>query len=943
MKRDLIAFFSWLLLAIALVLFSAWRAFAAPSYATLTGTVLKADGSACANCNVAIRVPYPQPIGGVTINAGVAANFKLDSNGAVPSGKTVAQELIVEITVDKTQVLTTIPASSTVNLYTLISTPVDLPESTNINSLSGAPLGIEMGGTGATVFTAGKCIQANSSGTAFESAAAACGSGGGSSNSFETWTTSSGTSPVADSATDTITITGTAPIVVTGNSAADSVTLTCTAASGSVAGCLSSADWTTFNGKLSAEVDGSTTNEIEVVDETYSSANFNGDTTTAVSQDDLYDLIHAGDSDDDGKANILDTTTNGFVKTTGGTGTISIDTNTYLTAEVDGSTTNEIEVVDEAYSSANFNGGTTTAVSQDDLYDLIHAGDADDDGKPDIIDTTTNGFVKTTGGTGAISIDTSTYLTAEVDGSTTNEIEVVDEAYSSANFNGGTTSAVSQDDLYDLIHAGDSDDDGKPDILDTTSNGFVKTTGGTGAISIDTATYADVTGTPVNNQIAVWTDASTLEGDPKLTLSGATLTLGDSATDSSFTLASGLTGATDPTLIFSNNGLTSSADNYTLGAGSGSVRILFSVSGSDPTLEAEAGGWSLEGYTLSGDDISGGDLTLQSTSDGTKGSIFLDDAVELWPNVPNSSTGLTVMGFTQDLDLDGAAAFHSVFRAGPTVHVGQANAYLGSVAALRADMTIAHDDATSSYLPSIQLFWAPVTVTTTVANAAPASSVLLDQFAKRGSGSVTVPSGGAHYTISATPSFKSISSATSTWSEYYALQVAPAVGTDNSSSDGTAVTLSTVGALKYIDVSKDAGSGTATVTNQIVIDIPTLSNAATNIGFRNADTTVYTPTSSSSLGAGFTIDPTATVIEMQTTGNNNRSSSTSTGITAGQAGQIITLINVDSDGNTITMDNTGGTIELNGASDYAMGVNDTLTLVYSSTRSLWLEIARSDN
>lgn len=86
-----------------------------------------------------------------------------------------------------------------------------------------------------------------------------------------------------------------------------------------------------------------------------------------------------------------------------------------LTAEVDGSTTNEIEVVDEAYSAANFNGGTTTAVSQDDLYDLIHAGDADDDGKPDVVDTTSNGFVITSGGAGAISIDTATYQASDAD------------------------------------------------------------------------------------------------------------------------------------------------------------------------------------------------------------------------------------------------------------------------------------------------------------------------------------------------------------------------------------------------------------------------------------------------------------------------------------------------------------------------------------------------
>lgn len=48
---------------------------------------------------------------------------------------------------------------------------------------------------------------------------------GSSSNSFATWDVSSGTDPVADSATDTIIITGTAPVVATGDSGADSVTI----------------------------------------------------------------------------------------------------------------------------------------------------------------------------------------------------------------------------------------------------------------------------------------------------------------------------------------------------------------------------------------------------------------------------------------------------------------------------------------------------------------------------------------------------------------------------------------------------------------------------------------------------------------------------------------------------------------------------------------------
>lgn len=147
--------------------------------------------------------------------------------------------------------------------------------------------------------------------------------------------------------------------------------------------------------------------------------------------------------------------------------------------------------------------------------------------------------------------------------------------------------------------------------------------------------------------------------------------------------------------------------------------------------------------------------------------------------------------------------------------------------------------------------------------------------------------------------------------------------------------------LKYSDVT-NTGSNTA-ITNNVGVDIAALSTATTNIGIRNADTTVYTPCSQTSLTSGFTISPDCTVIEIGTSGNNNYTSSTSTGISAGVAGQILTLINVDSNSNTITMDNTGGTIELAGAADYAMGINDTLTLVYSATRSLWLETARSDN
>jgi hypothetical protein len=89
-------------------------------------------------------------------------------------------------------------------------------------------------------------------------------------------------------------------------------------------------------------------------------------------------------------------------------GATNIHANNYV--EVDGSITNEIEVVDEAYSSANFNGGTTSAVSQDDFYDYQHIADTDDDGKVNIVDVSTAGFLKSDA-VGGLSVDTNTYLT----------------------------------------------------------------------------------------------------------------------------------------------------------------------------------------------------------------------------------------------------------------------------------------------------------------------------------------------------------------------------------------------------------------------------------------------------------------------------------------------------------------------------------------------------
>lgn len=128
---------------------------------------------------------------------------------------------------------------------------------------------------------------------------------------------------------------------------------------------------------------------------------------------------------------ISNLTTNGFVKTGGGVGTLSVDTNTYLTS-----------VTAHALLSATHNDTAASAVSRGSIIvgnatpawaevtigganTVLHSNGTDaawaalvDADIPNtltitaISNLTTNGFVKTGGGVGTLSVDTNTYLTS---------------------------------------------------------------------------------------------------------------------------------------------------------------------------------------------------------------------------------------------------------------------------------------------------------------------------------------------------------------------------------------------------------------------------------------------------------------------------------------------------------------------------------------------------
>ncbi len=503
------------------------------------------------------------------------------------------------------------------------------------------------------------------------------------------------------------------------------------------------------------------------------------------------------------------------------------------------------------------------------------------------------------------------FLTAEVDGSTTNEIQ----------------------NLFETINASSGTDpvaDSSTDTLNLTGTAPVTVTGDS---STDTLTFslADVTDCSANQFV---------------TGSGANLSL-VCAQPSAANLSNGTTGSgavvltNGPTIVTPTiASFVNATHDHSNSAGGGQITHadLGSKGADDHTqyllLDGRSGGQIAYGGTASGDD-----LTLHSTSHGTKGSLILDDNVELWPTVPDiaaSTATQNVVSFNADVDVSGVASTFRILGLAPTVHIGQASSLLTTIGAVVTQgMTIAHDDATATTgnLPFSQLFWAGHKILTTVAVGAPSNFTLLDGTAIQASGAITVPSGNGQFMSSRImPSISAISGATFTYPEVTGIYFNPSLSTDNAASDGTAVTVTNMYGARFRDWSNSGGDGTESVGTYVAVDIEALANSTVNIGFRNADTTVFTPPSTVTLAAAFTLTATATTQKVNATAN--RTSDTTTAITDGVAdGQEFVIMNVDAEGQTITIKNAANT-DL--GADCTLNQGGTLTVMWSSDRSDWL-------
>ena len=141
--------------------------------------------------------------------------------------------------------------------------------------------------------------------------------------------------------------------------------------------------------------------------------------------------------------------------------------------------------------------------------------------------------------------------------------------------------------------------------------------------------------------------------------------------------------------------------------------------------------------------------------------------------------------------------------------------------------------------------------------------------------------------------------------------------------------------VTYVSMKNLAGSGT--VTTFVGLDIAQVTAATTNIGIRNASPTVYTPSSSQTLAAGTTVSPNATNLAITATGATTLTATPT--ITAGQAGQVIQIVNVGSNAITFQSNATlsGSNLSL-GATTRAVGAKGSLTLIYNSTLTRWVEL-----
>lgn len=329
-------------------------------------------------------------------------------------------------------------------------------------------------------------------------------------------------------------------------------------------------------------------------------------------------------------------------------------------------------------------------------------------------------------------------------------------------------------------------------------------------------------------------------------------------------------------------------------------------------LVGRAGGQILIGGTGAGDD-----LTLESTSHATKGSIFAQAPIEWYPAGITNTTTADVMCASVE-----AGVVITLNDTSGGFSTGNA------VAGFSYSPTVLYDAVGGTFGSFLFVNGATFKNVTTEANNLGAMSVFYAGGTWQADAATISTS---YYGFVAPPAFSVVNAGILTVIENFAYQAASTIG--------AGVTNTLRKGFVYLDK-----TGAGTLTTQIGVDVFPLVNATLNIGIRNQATTVYTPTVNAVITAvSATIAPVATIVTF--TANNSYTLTSTPTIADGQNGQVLTVMNVDT-ADTITIQDqgtlAGSNLRLVGVS-CALAPRESITLVYSSVVGDWVEINRSGN
>lgn len=456
------------------------------------------------------------------------------------------------------------------------------------------------------------------------------------------------------------------------------------------------------------------------------------------------------------------------------------------------------------------------------------------------------------------------------------------------------------------------------------SDGDFATLAGTETLSNKTLTLPQINDTSSDHQYVF--AVSELAADRTVTL--PLLTASDTFVFESHTQTLANKTLTTPTIA----SFTNATHNHQNAAGGGQLdhgAALTGLTDDDHTQYALLAGRT-GGQTLIGGTGSANNLTLQSTSNATKGFINLDDRQEWMPSnvtVTGAGTASTFLYVTVDHTLsmngstvvfDGQSLSALAFR--PTVVWG-ANSNPISAGSLFSNGTTHRN--TNGVARSMTGFWA-----------------YYDGGVYQADGS-TFTLLGVNFSFNSSPFITTTGSGTLDGST--ASVIAFNSGLTVNKASGTAATLGTRKGFNFTDTTGGADPGT--LTTQIGIDIAALSFATTNIGIRNASTYVATPSSAQTISAvGNTILANAEVVQVSnTTGGALTLTSTPT-IANGQDGQKVTIVSTGTQ--TVTLQDQGTLANSNlrlTAVSIGLGPRDSVTLMYSSSIGDWIQITPVTN